>query len=147
MARTTSAAVALVLGDSSTHEKAAGDYDGVRDLSPFIETASALVDDVVDCASEKDITISDTRAELIERWLAAHAYALSDQTYKSKSTDSASASFHGETGKGIESTKYGQMALSLDPSGCLKELSAGVRVEMIWGGKPVSEQIAYEDRD
>lgn len=145
MARTTSTAVIAVLLD---------DYgprgDGtLPDLTAFVETASAVVDDVEDCAAARDRTLGSTRLELIERWLAAHFYAVSDQPYRSKSTADASATFQGDTAMYFEATKYGQTAMRLDPSGCLAAIggAAPARARAFWLGKPPSEQTDYEDRD
>ncbi len=147
MARTSAAAVKLVLGDASTHADGAGDYDGTRDLTPFIDAASAIVDRVVTCATAKGITLSASVLELIERWLAAHAYCLSDQTFASKSTAGASASFHGQTGMHLESTRYGQMAAALDYSGCLNSIGNRRSAGGFWLGLPPSGQTDYADRD
>lgn len=118
MARTTAAAVRGILG---------GDYDGKRDLSPFIETATDVVDEVLVKAAASDpvVTISTTRAELIERWLSAHYYACSDRTYESKSTGRASAKFTGKTEMYLKATIYGQQAMQLDPSGWLQAIGSG----------------------
>jgi hypothetical protein len=126
-----------------------GDYDDVNepDLTPYIDAASLLVDDVVECATNKGVTLSTAKKEMIERWIAAHAYAMSDQTYKRKKTGDAEGEYHGQTGMYLEATKYGQFALSLDPSGCLRALSRGVAVQAFWLGKAPSEQVDYEDRD
>lgn len=127
------------------------DYDAVENpsLAPFIDTASAVVDDVAKCATDKDETLTSVRLELIERWLAAHFYVCSDQTYSSKSTDGASASFHGQTGMYFESSRYGQTAMRLDPSGCLNALGSSERkvASGFWLGKRRSEEIEYRDRD
>jgi len=139
MARTTPNNVQAILGDN---------YDSNIDLMPFIETATALVDEVVNCAAAKNITISSALLEKIERWLAAHFYAHADPLYQSRSTGGASASFQGQTGMGFESTVYGQTAMRLDPSGCLayfNEFSEPAQV--LWLGKPPSEQIPYRDRN
>lgn len=147
MARTTAAAVKAVLLPGKDY-----DTENSPDLTPFIDTASAYVDDIVTCAADQDpaVTLTDARLELIERWLAAHFYVVSDQTYASKSTEGASASFHGQTGMYIESSRYGQTAMSLDKSGCLASIggSAGrIRVGTAWLGKAPSNQTDYVDRD
>jgi hypothetical protein len=83
-------------------------------VNAYIAGATALVDEVL----EDDIDLSDTLAEEIERWLAAHMMAATRvQQLSSASAGSASAKFQGVTGKGLESTLYGQMVLSLDPTG------------------------------
>ena len=145
MSRTTSTAVqGILLSDYGPLE------DGTEpSLTPFIDTASAMVDDVVDCAALKDIVLTDARLELIERWLAAHLYAVSDKPYTSKSTEGASASFNGQTATYLEATLYGQTAMRLDSSNCLNAVGAAETkvASGFWLGKPPSEQIDYRDRD
>ena len=142
MSRTTSAAVKLVLAPGKDY-----DTDDNPDLAPFIDAASAIVDDVVSCATDRGVTISTARAELIERWLAAWAYCLSDQSEQNSSTEGASAGYQGQTGMHFEANKYGQMAVSLDPSGCLNAIGKQQRAQITWLGKSPSSQIDYADRD
>lgn len=141
MSRTTTTDVKSVLME---------DYDTIDNpsLTPFIDTASAFVDQVVVCATRKGITLDDTLLELIERWLAAHCYSMSDQPYSSRSNLRASGSFQGQTGKYFEATKYGQTAVSLDHSGCLAALGEERKVARgRWLGRPPSEQTPYDQRD
>lgn len=118
------------------------------DLQPFIDTATAIVDGVEECA---DGGLSETKLELIERWLSAHCYAQMDQTKASKGTEGASASYHGQTGMFLRGTKYGQMALTLDSTGCLSSLTdpdTNTRVTAggFWAGRKPSDQTDYDDR-
>lgn len=153
MARTTSTLVGLLLGNSATHSKARGDWDGETDLDQFIGAATVVVDEVAACADRKvsagslasDLT--DTELELIERWLSAHCYALNDQTLASKNTRGAGGTFHGQTGMHLESTRYGQMAMTLDRSGCLAALHNRARARAVWMGKRPSAQVDYDQRD
>lgn len=141
-ARTTVGAVKDVLA-------AGHDYDGRRNptLLPYVDAASSIVDDVAACARAHGVALSAVKLELIERWLAAHYYKSSDQQYASKNTAGAGASFSGQTGMGIQGTKYGLAALDLDPSGCLFE-QAGHQVALgLWLGKAPSEAIPFRDRD
>lgn len=144
MARTTSAAVQALLEPGQ-------DYDTLTSpsLTPFIETASAMVDDAASCATDLGTPISTTRLELIERWLAAHYYVQSDQTYASKNTEGAGASFHGQTAMYLEASKYGQTAARLDPTGCLQSVAGAERKSAggFWLGKAPSSQTNYRDRD
>lgn len=135
--RTTSSAVVLVL---------AKEYDTVNspDLTPYIELASAVVDDVADCVAARGLTISGTRLELLERWLAAHYYNRMDPSYQSRSTLSASGAFVRDP-KNPEPFK--QMALSLDTTGCLAAALNGSRASVTWLGKVPSEQTPYYQRD
>lgn len=145
MSRTTADAVKLVLMDDHGNRR-----DGsTPDLTPFIDTASAFVDDAIECATEKGLTIDSTRAELLERWLAAHLYAISDKPYSSKNTEGASASFNGQTAMYFEATLYGQQVMRLDKSGCLAAVG-GAEAKVaggLWLGKTPSEQIPYWERD
>lgn len=145
MSRTNEAAVkGILLSDYGP------DKDGNEpSLEPFIDTAASMVDDLVECATAKGKTLSAGKLELIERWLAAHFYVQSDQTYASKSTEGASASFHGQTAMYLESSRYGQTAMRLDTSGCLDGRGGSERKVAggFWLGKRRSEQIPYVDRD
>lgn len=147
MARTSAAAVKAVMLPGK-------DYDTVNapDLTPFIDSASNTVDDIVTRAAEIDVTMSATKLELIERWLAAHYYQCSDQGYAFKGSEGSQATFHGKTDLGFDGTKYGQTAKRLDTSGTLAAMDktgslAGQRVQCIWLGKPPSQQTDYTDRD
>ena len=101
------------------------------DLEPFIATAHNLVDQVEEC----DSSLSATTLELIERWLAAHFYAVANpQHVNSKSIGGASKSFAlGQLGERVHSTYYGQQAILLDTSGCLEKITSE-RATVTWMG-------------
>jgi hypothetical protein len=138
MARTNSTAVEALLMK---------DYDPDWSVASAIETASVMVDNVVACASRKNVTLSTTNLEILERWLAAHYYSVSDRPYEQKRTQQSWAKYQGKTGMGLESSHYGQTALGLDPSGCLEAINAKARAGVFWVGKTKSEEISYEDRN
>lgn len=135
MARTTSDSVKAVLlrqYNSSTNP----------DLTGFIETASALVDQLVICAATYGVAHSDATLELIERWLAAHLYTLPDPMYKSKRTGNAAAEYVTD-GKG-----YLGMAQSLDSTGCLERIMGSRKSPSIeWLGLSEPEQTSYRQRN
>ena len=86
---------------------------------PFIKVASLMVDQHL-----VDQGLSEDLLKEIERWLAAHFTAVRDQLIKSEETLDAKVTYQvGQSGKGIESTSYGQQAISLDSSGKLAGLS------------------------
>lgn len=124
------------------------DIEETPSLIPFIDTASSMVDDLVECAAEKGVVLSDSKLELIERWLSAHFYSQSDKPYTESETIEARAKYNGQTKMYLESTLYGQTAVKLDPTGCLaaiageEDKSAGV----IWMGKRPSEQVPWYSR-
>jgi len=121
--------------------------DSDIDLYPYIKVASVLTDKVEECATDRSAALNDEQLHDIETYLAAHLYALRDPQYSSKSTQSASASFQGQTAMKLDYTPFGQMAQVLDTSGCLSAYNVGARARAVWLGKPPSEQTDYEDRD
>ena len=134
MARTTAEAVKLLLAANY-------DSDAATNLTPFIDSASSIVDDVVECVSDLSLTaLSSTKLELIERWIAAYLYTQSDPLYTSRSTASASGAF--------QEHSFLKGAIALDPSGCVKCCVEGaVTAGLNWLGLPVSDQTDYIDRD
>lgn len=122
-----------------------GDYDtdAAPDLTPYIETASAIVDLLVECAARKYRTVTDVQLELIERWLSAWAYAMSDKPYAEKSNLRGSGTFHGQTGMYFEANLYGQTALTLDNTGCLRNIASASTAYAFWGGKPWAERLPW----
>ena len=140
MARTVANAVENILGDHYNS-------DGNPSLGPFIEAATDVVTRVSTCATTRGVTLSSTTLELVERWLAAHFYLLSDPVAQEKVTGDAEVVFQGETGKGLEATHYGKNAMVIDHSGCLASMSQGRVASVMWLGKAPSDQIDYVDRD
>lgn len=130
--RTTAEEVKEILGDN---------YDSVNcpRLTPFIDVANVMIDDVVTCAATKGITHSAAKLRQMERLLAAHYYTISDPLYKSKQTADASATFMDRS--------YLEAAKMLDNSGCLTAAVSGQRAGLTWLGKPPSEQYDYDERD
>lgn len=141
MARTDADLVKAVLAPGNDYDLA-----NAPSLTRFITTANLVTSRVAACATAKDIALSTEELTEIETWLAAHYYAMSDQTYASKTTGGQSASFHGQTGKRLEATKYGQTALDLDYSGCLSAISLRAFASSKWLGKNPSDQIPYTQR-
>ena len=145
---------ALVQGILNTDYGPLSDGITLPDLTPYIATASMVIDQAKVVALNKGpaFAIADTGvngpAELLERWLSAHFYCMMDPNYKSKSTAGASATFQRPIdGTGFESTSYGQMAVAMDYSGALKNISAKQRATMTWLGKPPSQQVPYLQRN
>lgn len=115
------------------------DYDrkAKPDMTPYITTASVLVDRCQDFAYRKGLTVTPADLELVERWLAAHFYCVSDRTYKSRGQQGASGSFDGNTGMDLDATLYGQSARMIDPSGYLGvigEEGGAKKVGGFWAG-------------
>lgn len=140
MARTSSSAVKGILME---------DYDKEFEpsLSPFIETANVLTTRLATKASSEGDNLSVIELELIERWLAAHFYKMSDKAYAENTTADAEAVYDGKTDKGLEASLYGQQALILDWTGTLVQMSRHHRARGMWLGKTESEALSWEQRN
>ena len=130
MARTTPQAVQDLL---------AGEYDGKTRLSPYIETASVMVDWLATQDLAAEGLLNTGQLELIDRWLSAHYYQMSDSGYTTRSTGGASGGFQGQFTQGFKMTRYGQTAMILDVTGLLakrdKEAEEGSRrVTQVYAG-------------
>lgn len=134
----------------------------VRDLLDLAATTSveAAIDTANDLVTELCVTrvseqglaaYSSTRLELIERWLSAHFYAITDREYRVRheAAGGVEQDFTDKTDLHLNQTVYGQHAMILDTKGFLSGLNASVKdagvVPGIWwvGKKPV-DQKAWE---
>lgn len=98
------------------------DEDNIPDLSPFIDSANELV---TECCGSAGYTA--TRLELIERWLAAHFYAIRDPRAVSETAGPVSARYQSKVDIGLHVTHYGQHALALDTEGGLAALNRRIQ--------------------
>jgi hypothetical protein len=112
------------------------DVDTGDDLTPFIEVANLLVTDV--CTSS---SYSDSRLEHIERYLAAHFYAIRVPRISSGTIRGGTTEKYEQisTDLGFSVTKYGQTAKVLDYKGNLAAIDnankKGTSVAIGGGGK------------
>ncbi len=127
--RTTSDAVKLIVETAD---------DISTDLAPFIEVASKLVDVHVE-----PVTLGDAaELELVERWLAAHFYAVRDLRVDMESAGSVSEKKQFKVDLALLVTIYGQQAIVIDSSGALAALSKKSvdgtqrKVSATWLGTP-----------
>ena len=72
-----------------------------------------------------DSGYSESRLELIERYLAAHFYAIRVKQTKSEKVDVITVNYIGVTGMGLNYTPWGQTAMQLDTAGSLRNLNNG----------------------
>lgn len=120
-ARTTNKQVEQLLGDN---------WDECTSVAPYVRAASALVDQIVLCAARRKKVLPDEDLAIIETWIAAYRYTLTDPLFTSRSTAGASGSFaNGDsTLMGIQN-RYKRGAIESDWSGCtnavLNRLVAG----------------------
>ena len=90
--------------------------DTERDVAPFIETASLIVDEDVSGNGP-----SVARLRQIELYLAAHFVAITEERggLISSATGAGKETYANNFKEGLRSTRYGQQAMSLDTSGSL----------------------------
>ena len=86
----------------------------IEDTTPFIDVANLLVTKLLGSTDH-----TDAHLKKIELWLAAHFSCMRDNREKEVEADRSRATFEGETGMGLDYTRYGQMAKLLDTSGIL----------------------------
>ena len=91
------------------------------DVSIFLEMATGLVDD--ELLSQG---LSTTRLKAIELNLAAHYAILSIERggFKMQKAGESMESYQDQKGTNLGSTRFGQQAMSLDPSGKLSSLAS-----------------------
>ena len=126
--RTSSASVQGILNE----------YDSNISLTPFIDTATVVVDRVE--ALDTAGVLSSATLELIERWLAAHFYACTDQLPAAEGAGKSQTTWQGKTAMGLDFTQYGQMAKRLDFTGMLSSLDRGKsRPAISWLGQKAAD--------
>lgn len=86
-------------------------------LEAFIVAANLTVTDLLGSST----VLSSSQLKEIERWFTAHLVACTreQQAKSEKVAGEASITYQGETGKGLDSTFYGQQVKILDTSGVL----------------------------
>ena len=90
-------------------------FDTTIDTAPFITVAHLFVDQRL-----LDQGLSEALLTEIERWTAAHFACMRDPRETDvKRLDTSMAFEHGPLGQGLKSTRYGQQAIALDPTGIL----------------------------
>lgn len=92
----------------------------LEDVTPFIKTANTLINDVL-AEDIEDGNVSAAELIQIELWLSAHFVAIREPRAMSRSTGESSVKYHGQTGKGLESTPYGQQVMIIDSTGKLAD--------------------------
>ncbi len=72
-----------------------------------------------------DVKNSDATESLNDRatkWFAAHLVSMKDRRKSKEKVGPVSVTYSGDTGMGLKSTRYGQMALIFDNDNVLKNL-------------------------
>ena len=84
------------------------------DLWPFIEVANKYVDNQLSSTSLDDETLTQ-----IEKFLAAHFATVRSPLKVSVEVEDAREEYRRASGSNLNSTEYGQVAVSLDTTGTL----------------------------
>ncbi len=95
---------------------------------PFITTASVLVDEHL---TSETPALSDDLLKQIEMYLAAHFITLWDPRALKEEAGDTKFTYEGKTGEGLDSSRYGQMAQTLDPTGKLSGLNDPDRISFV----------------
>lgn len=132
--------------------------DGV-DLTPFIRFANQLT---TDCCTypkpgqDPDLFPPytddgvDSKMELIERWLAAHAYTIFDNQLSAAKAGTISVGFQHKIDLGLKASMYGQQAIILDTQGGLaawdntSKTKRQIKVSIDWLGTDW-EDLVFEE--
>lgn len=97
-------------------------------VTAFIDAANRVVSDHLGA----NTNISTAQKTDIEKWLAAHMIASTrEQQAQAEAAGDAKITYQGETGKGLESTHYGQMVMMLDTTGTLANAIGGKTVSIL----------------
>ena len=124
------------------------DYRPGKPLEPFILVGVKRSSWIQANAANYGLTPNDTEtASALAAWIAAWAYKASDQQYQSSNAGRSSATFRGQSGKGLEMNNYGQVAMEMDTTGMLKAANEGRIVGVTWIGKPEFDQLTYDERN
>lgn len=109
----TKAQVLLICGD---------EIDDMSDdeAESFINTAHILLCSVLDGYGLPSLLLIE-----IEKYLAGHFGTLAFPSIHREGLAGLSSSIVAKVGLGLQNTRYGQSAISLDPTGKLKEISDG----------------------
>lgn len=117
--RTTVAAVAKLLDPDGIDDLLQEIEDEVIDLQPGIDAGHNLVDSVCLESGYTDKTL-----ELIERWVSAHYCAVQLPKQKQESVKGLTTTYEGQSGLGLNFTRFGQQAMILDYAGNLAKVNA-----------------------
>jgi hypothetical protein len=115
------------------------DYTPGVDLTPYITAANVMVNTVVRKAQARPrrYYFNMFQMEVVERWLAASLYCMSDKAFQNNTVGQASTTYQGQTGNFLTANYYGQMAMRLDPTGLLETVGRDERrvASVRWAGK------------
>ena len=126
MARTTEDRVALLIQYDRTF---------ITDLTPFIDDASLIIDNVVAIAPVPAANL----LELVERYLAAHLVMVTSGQVSMEKVRSLQVQYGTLLDKGFAITHWGTTAMMLDTTGRLaafntRLMEGGIGKQFFWAG-------------
>lgn len=93
------------------------------ELTPFIETAHLLINKTVTEASDAlGVDVGSELLTRIELWLSAHFASIRDKRVTVEKVGPAEFRYEGQSGTRLDGTRYGQQAISIDPTGALSQM-------------------------
>jgi len=92
-------------------------------LEAYIDSATLIVDRI----AALDVPPPEAEMEMVERWLSAHYYAVDKQRVAMEKAGPVSESRQYWVGAGFQTTMYGTQAMTLDSSGMLSQINAGIK--------------------
>jgi len=112
------------------------EVDASIGLEPFMMIANELVTEV---CTDKGYT--DSRLELIERWLSAHFYTNRDPRAVNEKAGPVGVTYQSEVALNLNTSHYGQTAMLLDTAGGLAALNTLKKKKVLsvsWLGTPLA---------
>ena len=112
----------------------------IEDTTPYIRSANILITKVL---GAEDLTAAHMKE--IEIWLSAHFASMQDPKESEVQIDRTRAKFDGQTGLGLDFTRFGQQVKILDTTGLLAALDTAATAGRRQGKVTVADK--YEDPD
>jgi len=112
------------------------EVDASIGLEPFMMIANELVTEV---CTDKGYT--DSRLELIERWLSAHFYTNRDPRAVNEKAGPVGVTYQSAVALNLNTSHYGQTAMLLDTAGGLAALNTLKKKKVLsvsWLGTPLA---------
>ncbi len=99
------------------------------ELVAFIASAGVIVGAEGCDLLGKGVTVATI--DEVQKWLAAHLGTANDPRVESHRTSGHTVAFESKIDLGLDSSRYGQMAKRLDPTGCLSQLDKADRIPLL----------------
>ena len=118
----------------------------IDDLTPFITVGNITTNRVAQAGIDADSIVPAATLFEIERWLSAHFSCALDPRSAKEGVGGGSAradiSYQYKLGLNLQNTYYGQVAISLDPTGTLNSISKGqIPASFVFVGSDVSDKL------